>query len=41
MDNFSEYPKEQLNMLYELYKEAEFETDDLVLEREVFDEHVK
>ena len=38
---FSEYPKEQLNMLYELYKEAEFETDDLVLEREVFDEHVK
>ncbi|KAL0011924.1 hypothetical protein SO802_007032 [Lithocarpus litseifolius] len=38
---FSEYPKEQLNMLYELYKEAQFETDDLVLEREVFDEHVK
>ena len=28
-------------MLYELYKEAQFETDDLVLEREVFDEHVK
>jgi len=38
---FSEYPKEQLNMLYELYKEAKFETNDLVLEREVFDEHVK
>ncbi|KAL0007331.1 hypothetical protein SO802_008833 [Lithocarpus litseifolius] len=38
---FSEYPKEQLNMLYELYKEAQFETDDLVLEREVFDEHVE
>ncbi|KAK9988408.1 hypothetical protein SO802_028647 [Lithocarpus litseifolius] len=38
---FSEYPKEQLNMLYELYKEAQFEADDLVLEREVFDEHVK
>ena len=28
-------------MLYELYKEAQFETDDLVLKREVFDEHVK
>ena len=28
-------------MLYELYKEAQFETDDLVLEMEVFDEHVK
>ena len=38
---FLEYPKEQMNMLYELYKEAQFETDDLVLEREVFDEHVK
>ena len=38
---FSKYPKEQLNMLYELYKEAQFETDDLVLKREVFDEHVK
>ncbi|KAL0016765.1 hypothetical protein SO802_003834 [Lithocarpus litseifolius] len=29
-----EYPKQQLNMLYELYKEAQFEIDDLVLERE-------
>ena len=28
-------------MLYELYKEAQFETDDLVLKKEVFDEHVK
>ena len=28
-------------MLYELYKEAQFETDDLVLELELFDEHVK
>ena len=38
---FSEYLKEQLNFLYELYNEAQFEIDDLVLEREVFDEHVK
>ena len=38
---FSEYPKEQLNMLYELYKEAQFETDGIALKREVFDEHVK
>ena len=38
---FLEYPKEQPNMIYELYKEAQFETDHLVLEREVFDEHVK
>ena len=38
---FSEYPEEELNMLYELYNEAQFETNDLVLEREVFDEHVK
>ena len=38
---FSKYPKEQPNMIYELYKEALFETDDLVLEREVFDKHVK
>ena len=28
-------------MLYELYKEAQFKTNELVLEREVFDEHVK
>ena len=28
-------------MLYELYKEAQFETNNLVLEREVFDEYVK
>ena len=28
-------------MLYELYNEAQFETNDLVLEREEFDEHVK
>ena len=38
---FSKYPKEQLNMLYKLYKEAQFEAVDFVLERKVFDEHVK
>ena len=38
---FSKYPKEQLNMLYKLYKEAQFEAVDLVLEREVFDKHIK
>ena len=28
-------------MLYQLYKEAQFETNNLVLVREVFDEYVK
>ncbi|GMY20214.1 ATP-dependent RNA helicase drs1-like [Fagus crenata] len=40
--NFSEYPKEQLDMLYECYKEAAFDHKNTELEvRKVFDDYIK